>query len=296
MLKKNSTSSRKLLSDKARVASSGSEKRMSIYTLFKHSFESRKNVRLLKLLFAVYFSLYEFSFSALLRSRNMIRKLQVRPRERIFEAGCGMGLDCFRVANKHALVVGGDLDTRFRYSSCLGNPTLLKAIDFVAMDLRYIPIRSQVFDKIACTEVLEHISADDDVVSEFSRVLKSNGELFVHVPNLMRFAREKKTISMKARQVARSEYGHIRDGYTLNQLSSLLIKNGIQVCDYVYTFGFWSRFAAHFSSLFKSKMLVFPFCFFMVMLDRGSKTDKYNGGIFIKGAKGESVTPVLLPG
>jgi ubiquinone/menaquinone biosynthesis C-methylase UbiE len=269
-----------------------------IFTLFKRYFESRKNLLMLKFFFGVYFLLYEFSFGTLLRSRNMIRKLQVRRGERIFEAGCGIGLDCLRIANKHALVVGGDLDTRFKYSSCLGNSKLLKAIDFITMDLRYIPIRSQVFDKITCTDVLEHIDNDYSVVSEFSRVLKNNGGLFVHVPNLMRFAREKKTTSMKARLFARSEYGHVRDGYTLNQLSALFIKNGIQVCDYIYTFGFWSRFASrvlYFSSVFKSEILVFPFCFFMAMLDRGSKTDEYNGGILIEGTKVKPAARVLLP-
>ena len=268
------------------ISARGKNKYKSI--LFKHSFESRKNSGLLWFLFKVYFLHYEFYFETLLRSRNMIRKLQVRRGERIFEAGCGLGFDSLRIANKHAVVVGGDVDTRFRYSSCLGNSTLLRSIDFIKMDLRYVPIRSQVFDKIACTDVLEHVSDDDKVVSEFSRVLKDNGRLFVHVPNLKRFARGKKNTSMKTRLFERSEYGHVRDGYTFNQLSALFVKNGVRVYDHIYTFGFWSRIAGyvhHFYSKCNSGILVFPICFFLAMLDRGSKTDEYNGGILIEGKK-----------
>ena len=256
--------------------------------LFKRSFESRKNLGLLWFLFNVYFLLYEFYFGTLLRSRNMICKLQVRCGERIFEAGCGLGFDSLRIAKKHAVVVGGDLDTRFRYSSRLSNSTLLKSIDFIKMDLRYVPIRSQVFDKIACTDVLEHVGDDYKVVSEFSRVLKNNGRLFVHVPNLMRFARGKKTVSMKARLFERSKHGHVRDGYTFNQLSTLFVKNGVRVYDHTYTFGFWSRIAGyvhHFYSKCNSGILVFPICFLLATLDRGSKTDEYNGGILIEGKK-----------
>lgn len=45
-----------------------------------------------------------------------------------------------------------------------------------------IPYDDNSFDVIICTEVLEHVSDPDKLLSEINRVLKNNGQLFLSMP------------------------------------------------------------------------------------------------------------------
>jgi SAM-dependent methyltransferase len=254
-------------------------------TLLKKWFYLGKHLGVLRFFFKFYFFLYEFNFNTLIRSRNVIKNLGIKRGEIIFDAGCGVGLDCLRIASKGAYVIGGDILPVFKYSLRLSNSKLLKSIDFIIMDLRFIPIKSEIFDKIICADVLEHIVDDEKVLAEFQRILRDKGKLLIHVPNLMRFAILENSRSIKEKDVARSRWGHVRDGYFLNELLSLLRKFDIQVSDYIYTFGFWSRVASNFSRVFRNKILFFPLIFFLALLDKGSRNCAYNGGILIKGEK-----------
>jgi len=46
-----------------------------------------------------------------------------------------------------------------------------------------LPFKKEVFNKIICTEVIEHIYNDQTAISEMSRVLKPNGKAFLTTPN-----------------------------------------------------------------------------------------------------------------
>lgn len=54
-------------------------------------------------------------------------------------------------------------------------------IDYVC-DIVNIPVEDNSFDVIICTEVFEHIPRPDLAVKEFSRILKSNGKLYLTAP------------------------------------------------------------------------------------------------------------------
>lgn len=213
-----------------------------------------------------------------------MQNLKIKEEEKIFDAGCGVGLYSLRMAYKSAYVVGGDLSFLFRYAKKLGDDKLLMFIDFILMDLNYIPIKSGTFDKIVCVDVLEHIPTDNKVVAEFSRILKENGEVLVHVPNLKRYNRMNMKEKQRSLKLEKS-YGHVRSGYTLNQLIYLFKKNSIQIYDYTYTFGFWSQIAGKLSSIFKDSVIIFPLLLLLALIDKPSKTNEYNGGILVKGKK-----------
>jgi SAM-dependent methyltransferase len=75
-----------------------------------------------------------------------------------------------------------------------------------------LPAKAGSFDKIICTEVLEHIYDDGAAVSEMARVLKTEGKIFLTTPN-------KDDIPL--------EWGikeHVRH-YTQNNLNDLLLKS-----------------------------------------------------------------------
>ena len=257
---------------------------MKISSLLKKRHISKKHITILKFLFNVYYLLSGFQVGNFIRSRHVMRKVKIKSGEKVFDAGCGVGLYSLRIAYKGAYVVGGDLSPLFKYSLLFGDAKLTKRVDFIIMDLNYTPIKSESFDKILCVDVLEHIPNDKKVIAEFSRILKKNGEILIHVPNLKRYAKLKN--SAKAKQMSLEKlYGHFRHGYTLDQLSTLLKENNIDICDYTYTFGFWARVAGWISTKFKDSIIIFPFLFFLSQIDKPSKFNEYNGGILIRGKR-----------
>ena len=76
-----------------------------------------------------------------------------------------------------------------------------------------IPFGDATFDCCLCSEVIEHIHEDAVAVSELARVLKPGGVLLLSVPT----------------PPAPYDPAHVREGYTLTQLSEVLDKSGLVV-------------------------------------------------------------------
>src|SRR5262249_13188235 len=88
---------------------------------------------------------------------------------------------------------------------------------FRMLDLRALDSLDGCFDEIICYETLEHILDDRRVCAEFHRLLASQGELHLCVPNAAhpKWAGEPLDV--------RGEWGgHVRAGYTHATLDALL--------------------------------------------------------------------------
>ena len=55
--------------------------------------------------------------------------------------------------------------------------------DFIIADAQHLPFRDGAFDRVLCTEVLEHIPDDRQGLGELVRVLKPGGPIAVSVPS-----------------------------------------------------------------------------------------------------------------
>lgn len=95
--------------------------------------------------------------------------------DRVLDAGCGRGevLAEFRRVGVTVDYFGVDLG--------VGDPSWEFRVTAVA-DLHRLPFSDAVFDKVICTEVLEHVDQPDVVFAELSRVLRPGGKLFLAVP------------------------------------------------------------------------------------------------------------------
>ncbi len=82
-----------------------------------------------------------------------------------------------------------------------------------------LPFGSQQFDLVVHCEVLEHIEDDKKVLSEIFRVLHPRGKLIISVP-------------VPPAPFHDSE--HVREGYTLEQISQLLKNSGFEILCYQY--------------------------------------------------------------
>ena len=117
-------------------------------------------------------------------------RLRIRSNQRILDIGCGSGRHACAVHRLPAVtVIGADL----RLSDLRAARRALRLHDRLgehgggtwalsAADVCRLPFRSNVFDHVICSEVLEHIADDRRAAAELARVLKPDGTLAVSVP------------------------------------------------------------------------------------------------------------------
>lgn len=130
---------------------------------------------------------------------------------RVLNAGCGEGLyvpfiDTFPGVTE---VVNTDLSgtvERFRH---------LPSERYSAVDasLTELPFPDDSFDSCLCTEVLEHIPDDNQAARELGRCIRPGGKLLVSVPF----------------PPAPFDPAHVREGYSLEEMTALLTRNGFAV-------------------------------------------------------------------
>lgn len=106
-------------------------------------------------------------------------------RKIVLDLGCGNGaytVEIAKVAKKTFAVDIEDQRLAFfrRYKKSL--PANL-CIEIIKAPGEYLPFRSGEFDLVTMIEVLEHVSSEEEVLSEIYRVLKTNGDLILFVPN-----------------------------------------------------------------------------------------------------------------
>ena len=134
---------------------------------------------------------------------------------RVLDVGCGPGYLYLNLPPEHADLYGIDLR---KFDICRARKWIEKG-NFCIADGRYIPYRSDTFDQVVCTEVLEHLPADmgDRVVEECYRVLKPSGRALFSVPNGSGIA-------------GRYHYEHLQQ-FAFKPFVSLLNNMGFQVTE-----------------------------------------------------------------
>lgn len=111
-------------------------------------------------------------------------------------------------------------------------------INFVTADLRDLDSCKHdlgLYDQIICTEVIEHILDDRKLISSLSDVLKPGGRLLLTTP----FKQYKALIGDALSE--REDGGHVRWGYTHEEIERLLNEAGIEVLERSFIGGFMSQ-------------------------------------------------------
>jgi len=103
----------------------------------------------------------------------------------VLEAGCGEGYGAALLARTARRVIALDVDeptlrhVRARYGATVA-PT--------RADLGRLPIADGSVEVVVCLQVIEHVTAQEDLVGEFARVLRPGGVLIVSTPNRLTFS------------------------------------------------------------------------------------------------------------
>ncbi len=102
-------------------------------------------------------------------------------------------------------------------------------------DTLHLPFADGAFDRVICSEVLEHVADPARATAELARVLKPGGTIAVSVPT---------PFTEWAYRFASDEYfntpgGHVRI-FTPRRLATLLAAHGLEVRDIAFAHGFHS--------------------------------------------------------
>jgi 2-polyprenyl-3-methyl-5-hydroxy-6-metoxy-1,4-benzoquinol methylase len=168
----------------------------------------------------------------LIESRRVtviIRLLNVLETHRVLEVGCGAGNVLERVGPSTR--VGVDISSFLLAKS---RARLGHEVSLFQMNAEHLGFSNHSFDRIYCTEVLEHVLNPKTVLQEIRRVLKPDGVAVVSVPNEGLINRIKDTILALpgARALLRksSNYempDHMEDEWHLHEFELGMLKDSV---------------------------------------------------------------------
>jgi SAM-dependent methyltransferase len=155
--------------------------------------------------------------------------LDIRDGDITLDAGCGNGRHSWEVCNRNrSSVVAFDIDAvsvkknKYMLDSLKQQKEIPGSYHLLMADVRKLPFKTGSFDKVICSEVLEHIPEDKTAVDELVRVMSKAGTIGISVPH--HFA---ESICWR---LSRDYYGfpggHIRN-YRTGQLLNLINGAGL---------------------------------------------------------------------
>jgi ubiquinone/menaquinone biosynthesis C-methylase UbiE len=157
--------------------------------------------------------------------------LGIKDGEITLDAGCGNGRHSWEVCNRnHSSIVAFDIDAvsvkknKYMLDSLTQQREVAGSYHLLVADVTKLPFKTGSFDKIICSEVLEHISEDRTAVEELVRVMSNDGAMGISVPHHLA-----ESVCWK---LSKDYYGfpggHIRN-YRTRQLLDLVHNAGLSV-------------------------------------------------------------------
>lgn len=108
------------------------------------------------------------------------------------DAGCGNGRHSWEVYNKnHSSIIAFDIDAvcvkknKYVLDSLKEQKKIKGNYHLLIANVTKLPFKAGTFDKIICSEVLEHIPEDKSTVEELIRVLSKDGAIGISVPHYL---------------------------------------------------------------------------------------------------------------
>lgn len=119
------------------------------------------------------------------RSRAVLRLLDPQRGETVLDIGCGNARDIVPILRAGARIVGVDLSEGMigQARRDLAAAGYADVVEFEVGDATQLRFQAGSFDKVLCSEVIEHIPDAAAAIAEIRRVLKPGGRLVLSTPN-----------------------------------------------------------------------------------------------------------------
>lgn len=118
------------------------------------------------------------------RAKRIVEELEIHQGDKILEVGCGNGYYLSllnRLGLKISLTgIDNDKAALFDAQRFIGDEKVI----LVFADATKLPFGESSFDKIICSEVIEHVKNDKKVLKEIHRVLKKGGVMVLSTCNI----------------------------------------------------------------------------------------------------------------
>jgi len=119
-----------------------------------------------------------------MRQKAIMELLEPNEGELILDIGCGSARDLKVFADSGAICVGIDFSSGMLSQGREAiNKIEARNIHLIRADANKLPFKAAVFDKVSCSEVIEHLPNWEDAIAEMNRVLKMEVKLVITTPN-----------------------------------------------------------------------------------------------------------------
>jgi SAM-dependent methyltransferase len=180
----------------------------------------------------------------------------------VLDAGSGFGQYTWRMSkmNSHWKIKAVDINSE-QIEECnrfFGKKGLSDRVTFSMCDLTKLS-DSNKYDIVLSVDVMEHIEEDLLVFQNFYRSLRENGILIISTPS------DKGGSDVHDDTEESFIDEHVRDGYSISDISEKLSKAGFSTIEAVYTYGKPGNISWRLSMKYPVKMLNISYLFFIIL-------------------------------
>ncbi|NQS90340.1 class I SAM-dependent methyltransferase [Patescibacteria group bacterium] len=122
-----------------------------------------------------------------------------------------------------------------------------KGLDTLYTSALNLPVKDNKVDFILCLDLIEHVKEDNALIKEISRVLKKHGKVILTTP--MQNGVSFPFLSRKKSKTINKNWGHVRKGYSLENIVKLFRNNDLMIVKISKYFNFFSRLVYRFNHL-----------------------------------------------
>jgi SAM-dependent methyltransferase len=210
--------------------------------------------------------------------------------DRILDAGSGPGVFTMQLAKQHreAEVLGVDIDeAAVNRATTIASRAGISNCRFEIGDVTSLGLEGR-FDLVISVDNLEHIEDDVGAMKRLREALRPGGRLVVHVPGYYR------RWLLLGRRVNFDVPGHMRPGYTAEEITGKLEQAGLEVLEHRYTYGMLETFTNNVSYLISGAekrnkhfyALAFPFLLGLSYLGKFSRP-RWGAGVLVTARRPE---------
>ena len=159
--------------------------------------------------------LFKLSYLKQAKFKEIVRMLDPMDGKRGFDIGADNGVISVLLRRRGGTWISGDLD-----ETAVQAIRSLVGDGVVKLDGRQTTFVQDYFDLVLIIDFLEHIVTDRLFVREVSRILKKEGLFIVHVPHKKKWGLIRPLRNLLG--LTDEQHGHLRPGYTLDELKMML--------------------------------------------------------------------------